>query len=111
MNKLFSSDAFIICIGIFILVSSYVMGHLFYRRDPKKPDYASFHRFYKSELKQHGDFKNWVIEVTDSHTGNVKANIPNTSAAEHRAVPLLQEPFPPYEGSCQYPYNNRPVAK
>jgi hypothetical protein len=49
---------------LFTLMVSYVVGHLFYRQDPKEPDKKSFNRVKESFSKREDEdgAKNWVVQ-------------------------------------------------
>lgn len=54
--------AFILSVFFIFLTGGYVIGTLFYRRDPKFPDYKSFLTI-ASKFKTDEDLENWVIRI------------------------------------------------
>ena len=46
----------------FVFMTSYVIGHIFYRRGPHEPDKKSLSRILKKEKKQKSETKNWVAD-------------------------------------------------
>lgn len=57
-------------ISIIALISSYVAGHIFYRRDPKIPDERSFHRLSSGVEKHSGPVRICDAEVDFNRSNN-----------------------------------------
>ncbi|MDJ1473798.1 hypothetical protein [Xanthocytophaga flava] len=63
IKKVLDNEAFIICLSILFLVSSYVCGHLFYRGETKRLDRISFRKYYMRISRK--ERQKWVY-----HSGN-----------------------------------------
>lgn len=59
-------------ISTIALVTSYVAGHIFYRRDPKIPDEKSFHRLSAGVKKHSGPVRICEAEIDFNRSNNEK---------------------------------------
>jgi hypothetical protein len=59
-NELFHSYTFHFWVTLAIVFISFIVGHLLYRLNPKKPDYASFIRIRERVISDKND---WVIPI------------------------------------------------
>ncbi|GMV27115.1 MAG: hypothetical protein AMXMBFR58_31460 [Phycisphaerae bacterium] len=62
-----STATFWVLVGIFVIAVAYVLGHLFYRQDPKGPDRASFMKLLRIGERRRGEgldpkaLEGWVV--------------------------------------------------
>jgi hypothetical protein len=68
----------IFIISTFFITVGYVIGTLFYRRDPKYPDYKSFLKIASCFTKS-SELKNWVVRVKMKNKEYVNKRLKNIS--------------------------------
>jgi len=83
------------------LIFGYVFGTLFYRCDPKEPDYKSFLKIVKT-FTEENHLKNWVVQVKYTKTDDIK----HIKAGEVIKDPQKVDKSTVDISQVQFPYNN-----
>ena len=79
---------FDIVLFFLFLAFGYIIGTLFYRRDPKEPDYRSFLTIINSFTKEN-ELKKWVVRIRKKKPKNNTKKIDKTIFEKNRIGRLL----------------------